>query len=290
MSHIGSTVVKDRDNGNNRKYKDLHKAILDDIKIFDIECAQIFTHGPRNARANAIDCVEIKKISDNNFPVYCHSCYSCLPWKDDEKRFHLCEDELKSGSLVGASGVVVHLPKDTIEVITENMKKMTKLAAKHKQTILIEPPAMKSEVNRTYETPEMVNKLTESLMNLPNWGWCLDTAHIHSTGGDIRTRELADTWLKGLKYPEKIKLIHFNGSHRTLGSGVDKHAVPFIDGGTSGADNLWGNVDVLAKTGGYSFVRFAKQYNIDILLEPNYGTDPEIKTCIEQMKKIRSKR
>lgn len=289
MSHIGSHVVKNRDNGNNRKYKDIHKAILDEIKTFEIECAQIYTHGPQGAKPNNIDEKALKQITDTKFPIYCHSCYSCLPWKDDEKRFHLCEDELKSASLVGASGVVVHLPKDMINVITENMKKMTKLATKHNQTILIEPPAMKREINKTYETPEMVNKLTESLINLPNWGWCLDTAHIHSTGGDIRTREKADDWLKGLKYPEKIKLIHFNGSHRVRGSGVDKHAVPFIDGGTSGPDNLWGNIDLLSKTGGYSFVKFAKQHKIDILLEPNYGTDPEIENCIVEMKKIRSK-
>ncbi len=289
MSHIGSTVVKDRRNDNGRKYKDLDKAILDDIKLFDIECAQIYTHGPRNASLNNVNFEAVKRISSNNFPIYCHSCYSCLPWKDDEKRFHLCEDELKYASIVGSSGVVVHLPKDTISVITENMKKMTKLATKHKQTILIEPPAMKREVNLTYETPEMVNKLTESLMNLPNWGWCLDTAHIHSTGGDIRTRKNADEWLNSLKYPEKVKLIHFNGSHRALGSGVDKHAVPFIDGGLSGADNLWGNVDVLSRTGGYSFIKFADAHKIDILLEPNYGTDKEIETCIKQMKKIRSK-
>lgn len=288
MSKIGLATVKNRDNENGRKYTDLKYAILGDIKMFDIECTQIFTHGPRKYAANNINREDISKLASKKFPIYCHTCYFCLPWTDDPKRLVLCESEMKAASECDAVGVVIHLPIDTTDNIYKKMIKITSLAVKYKVLAIIEPPARKTRVGLTFESTHVINELTEKLLKLPNWKWCLDTAHIWSTGSNIRSYTSAKNWLSELKYPQTIELFHLNGSHRACGSSIDKHAVPFLDSGTEGPDQLWGNFENLNMSGGYAFIRYAKKHKINIILESNFGTDEEILEAINAVKKIRS--
>lgn len=288
MAKVGLSTVKFRDNGNGRKYSDLTYAILGDMKAFDIECTQIFTHGPRTTSANNLDRVSIAKLASNKFPIYCHTCYACLPWNDEIYRLKLCESEMKAAAECKARGVVIHLPIDTVDNIYKHMVKITKIAEKYKVLAIIEPPARKTRPGKTFESTDVINALTEKLLDLPNWKWCLDTAHIWSTGGNIRNYEDAKNWLKALKYPKTIELFHLNGSHRVLASGNDKHAVPFLESGAAGPDLLWGNFEDLNLSGGYVFIRYAKKYGINMILESNFGTDAEILESIEAVKKIRS--
>lgn len=73
-------------------------------------------------------------------------------------------------------------------------------------------------------------KVLMGLITDPNRiAFCLDTAHAYAYGYDISTDEGLNDFVKlvndciGL---EKVKVIHLNDSEKSLGSRIDKHAIP----------------------------------------------------------------
>ena len=199
---------------------------------------------------------------------------------------------------LGAKGLVVHLTKRLPEEIVSTMKVLIPEIQKYKTPLIFEQPAKKPDGDLTYETPEKINTLTKLLMDkfpkYTNWGWCMDTCHLWSSGIELCNKKITDAWLKGLKYPKKILLFHLNGgSIDIFDTGKDKHMIPFSD-----EDDIWNsdfmdlddkrvfNLDQLKKSSIWSITQFLKKNKIDSILEINRGNYDDILFAIESLHKL----
>lgn len=276
--------------------KNILDAINVSVKEFDINTAQIFTHGPRNKTKNKIDHEELNEFRlKNDFTIVVHSTYLTNPWKitNDNKESgrsiadinHLTE-QLDACREIGAIGLVVHLPKKSIDVdeIYETMSILQKYVVKSKVMLLLEIEAAPNEIS--FGNAENLNLLCAELNELKStknwWGICIDTAHLWACNVDIRTKSKAFNWFKSLDKTvlDRIELVHLNGSYVEFGSNKDKH---YVAGGAH--DKIWKNED-LTKNGCSVFLKFCKKRNIPVICEINKGTYKESFTSLEYMKSI----
>jgi len=273
-------------------------AIIDNIIELKINAVQIFTHGPRNYNANEMDYNAIKTYCKaHNIYIVVHSTYLTQPWKiNNENKSSLrskttlshIKSQLKACHLVGAAGLVVHLPKYNLETnssqkISETMKILKPLCIKFKVPILLEISAHK--LDESYASPDHLNELCQTLKKKNKsciWGICVDTAHIYASNIDISSATQAKKWISKLKYPRKIHLFHLNGTIIKFGSNKDVHAIPFAQD-----DVMWNAQDKdIKQMGGYIFVRFCKKNHIPIILEINRGTKSEAQTSLNVIKQL----
>lgn len=171
--------------------------------------------------------------------------------------------------------LVLHLPRDYPDEILATMSVIAPIAAQYKVKLALEMTASKSHADRTYETPEKIDNLTKILNDKfkHKWCWALDTAHIWSTGTDIRGKNLADFFSR-LAYKDAIGLIHLNGSSVKLGAGSDKHE---IAGGPY--DKIFNSVNLSA------VVKFANVHQIPVVCEVNRGDQSDFCKLLRKIKK-----
>lgn len=272
------------------KFKSYPEAILHYFNQ-GINTFQIYSHVPQSSRKMNLKFEEIKKlVEEKNINLYCHASYPTISIFKYERVDRL-ESELKSASLIGAKGVVIHIGKNSPEQIVEVFKKYKNKLQKYKVPILIENSAYsnnkknKSNKNNNANnnnnnnndndniynsflcnSVENINKLYKLLKDNFSKDYimgCIDTAHLFSAG--VNPKEWTKINLSN------IKLIHFNGSERKFGSGVDKHSIPF-----NKEDNI-DKKDLLA------FINKAK--NKDIVIEPNRGKLSDLMLAIKEVKK-----
>jgi len=200
----------------------------------------------------------------------------------------LIEDQIKSCTKIGAWGLVLHITKHPPETVAKVMKFLKFYAVKYDVKIILEMVSSKADGN-TYETPEKINNLTEMIesdsVNDDNnddetntadwWCWCVDTAHLHGAGIDIKSKDSMKKWLAGIKHKQLIGMFHLNGSSAVLGSGKDKHEIAF-----SKDDLIWKDVDV-KKSGLYKVVKFCKKYECTIICEINRGKEKDSKDLLD---------
>ena len=260
------------------KSKTISEAIIRDVEKYGINCVQIFTHGPQNFKENNLDYEEIKKCC-NDINIYSHSAYLSVGiWniksKEDKTQINLLKAQLMAIKKCGGNKVVLHISKKSPEVISNIMNIIKPIMKQTKTKLLLEMIASKADKNLTYETPEKINNLIEQISKLTNdkpnksnwYGFCIDTAHIYTSGVDISTYEKMQTWFENLKYPHMIDMIHLNGSYSIMGSGKDKHCIPLIDD-----DKIWGKIEP-KNSGVLSIVKFCIKYNLPMICEINTGT------------------
>ena len=123
-------------------------------------------------------------------------------------------------------GVVIHLPK---KPPTEIYKGIRRLELGNSRLIL-EMESYHANEN-TYETPEKAKALFTHLIDngisKSNLGFCIDTAHLHSAGIDIKSRENAQLYLDkltSLMPPQIPIMVHLNDQAHAFASGKDNHA------------------------------------------------------------------
>lgn len=320
--------------------KTLTAAIAKEHKALDINTIQIFTHGPRNSKRNKINYKNVKKYIENNeINLSVHSCYSSVGiWKvpydnyyvedgvllsiyDRDKpneleldntyrrSFSVIEDQLASAYASGAWGLVLHITKHKPIVISNIMKLLKHLAVKHKVKIILEMVSSKA-CDKTYETPDKINELTNMIdtngdsdldsddadsnadsdddadsnadvnNNLDWWCWCVDTAHLHGAGVDIQSYDSMKTWISEIENKEKIKMFHLNGSSAVLGSGKDKHEIAF-----TAEDNIWHGIDP-DDSGLKAVVEFSSENDIVIICEINRGDEKDTHKLLKIINKI----
>ena len=259
------------------KSQNMSDAIKRDIEKYGINCVQIFTHGPQNFKENNLDFEEIKKYcSDIN--IYSHSAYLTVGvWnmkpESKTKLLNVIKNQLLSIKKCGGNQVVLHISKKSPELIAKIMNELKPIIKQTKSKLLLEMIASKSDNDLTYETPEKINNLIEKISEITkdklsksNWyGFCIDTAHIYSSGVDINTNEKMQKWFDKLKYPNMIDMIHLNGSYSDIGSGKDKHCIAMIKD-----DKIWGNIEP-KNSGVNAIVKFSIKNNIPIICEINKG-------------------
>ena len=182
-------------------------------------------------------------------------------------------------------GLVFHLDTHDIDDVIKNLPSiMPKLPEKHTPGLAkfyLESPHTKPEKS-LYESPKKILKLFTAIRknidpHLNRVGFCLDTAHIWTSGVDISDYQSAYDWLVELTIiqtvlpPENI-VFHLNGSYYSCGDGRDKHAQ------LMGADDkIWGKYRQEGKTepsrktymksGLFAFTEYAKRFRIPCVLE-----------------------
>lgn len=226
--------------------------------------AQIYTHGPRSYNKNNISERDIARVS-RNLQLYVHSTHFSKPWKGKENAIGHIKDQMNVAKAIGAKGLVVHLPKDEPQVIEEHLPKIL-----GEIPIILEMTSAKSDPEKTYETPEKLNRLTQRLSKYEGWSYCIDTSHIWAAGQNVKTKEFMDDWFSRISEPHRIQLIHLNGSSVPFNCGKDTHIIPFTS-----EDKIWHGIPY-NRSGVKSVVEFAKKMNIPVIMEINRGDVKDI--------------
>jgi len=266
-------------------------SVVKSVEEFGLTAIQVFSHGPRNSRANKLDRTMLKNM--NKIFKCIHSSYPTVGiWNANKgkKEYYakVLEDQFEACYDIGAIDLVVHLKKlslnDVSEVIEILAPAINKACKKYKTKILFENAATKKGAG-TYETPTKLGQFCSVIKNSSlddtAWGICIDTAHLWSSGSDIQTRRKAKAWLDGFAFKSRIKLFHINGSQRLLNSGVDKHAVCFAED-----DNIWGEFKP-ADSGLVEFVKFARKFKVPIILEPKLIDPTDVHTALKHIRKMK---
>jgi endonuclease IV len=266
--------------------KDLSVAILRDISELGLNCAQIFTYGPRFIVANKIDFNAVKEAT-KEIDLSIHSAYPTTGiWNisdcksaADKKHIDAFKLQMLSCVKINAWGMVLHINKIYPDVAADVMSKLKPIADKTKVKIILEMVASKADPNKTYETPEKLDNLTTLIGANDNWwGWCIDTAHIWGAGVDIQSYDNMKNWLDRLVFKKKVLMFHLNGSSAVRGSGKDKHEIAF------GPDDLiWRGIKPEV-SGVRAIVEFAEERGIPIICEINRGTEANVKKSLKTIK------
>lgn len=230
------------------------------VKDNKVKAMQIFVAGPRSCNLINIDHANLKKtIKKLKISLYAHNTHLGHPWSGSENVKHLIEEQLRVCELSGISGLVIHLPKKPLEVVMDILP--TLINTSNPTTILLEIPSVKPDPLMSWETPEQINRLCKAIRKAKytNVKICIDTCHLFTSGYDVTTLKMANTWLTSLKYPKMIGMIHLNDSAVPLCNGKDIHA-PLFEG------LIWKGVKP-SKSGVRAFIKFAIDYNIPVILE-----------------------
>ena len=233
------------------------------VKENKVEVMQIFVAGPRSSNLINIDYDNLKKtIKKLKISVYAHNTHTGHPWSGSALTQKLIKDQLKVCKLAGISGLVIHLPKKPLEVVMRVLPTLIDPTDKDSPIILLEIPAVKSDPLMSWETPIQINRLCRAIRKAgykKNVKICVDTCHLFTSGYDVMTLEMANTWLTSIKYPKMIGMIHLNDSAVPFRNGKDVHA-PIFDG------MIWSGLKP-SRSGVRAFIQFAKDYNIPVILE-----------------------
>lgn len=266
--------------------KDLSIAIKRDTDKLKINCAQIFTHGPRFMVENKIDFNAVKTAT-KDIDLSVHSAYPTTSiWKytdgksdADKKRLDAVKLQLLSCVKVGAWGLVLHINKVFPDVAATAIHALRDIVKKSKVKLILEMVASKADPNKTYETPEKIDNLT-TLIGADEtwWGWCVDTAHLWGAGVDIKSYTSMKNWLDRLTFKKRIVMFHLNGSSAALGSGKDKHEIAF-----SSDDLIWNGVKP-EDSGVRAIIEFAEERSIPVICEINRGTEENVKKSLKTIK------
>lgn len=287
---LGVHVAKSSKVLNDKKDRNMHDAIKQDIDTLQLNAVQIFTHGPRFMNENTMDHKQVASIT-SDLDLTVHSAYMAVGvwkvnednWKSKQSQKHLNRivAHLQVCKKIEAWGLVIHVTKQHPEDVAYVMKKLRPYAKKYGVKILLEMVSSKSDPVKTYETPAKIDNLTELIgANETWWGWCVDTAHLWGAGVDIRQYKSMKEWLERITHKKKICMFHLNGSSASLGSGKDKHEIPFCSD-----DIMWGDVDP-SNSGLRAVVEFAVPNNCTIICEINRGTQNQVIRGLEIIKRF----
>lgn len=214
---------------------------------------QIFLTNPRSITAVKMNHARLTEaIAQQDLHMYVHASYICRPWgKLDSVAASLksLRDDVAQCAQMGGRGVVVHLPAK-VSNIADSLSRLAPT-----DNILLEPIATKAADN--YSSPKILAQLPHKI--------CVDTAHLWSMGVNMRRQKVVIDWFAEMG--DRVGLIHLNGSFVLIGSGKDKHAVPF-----SKDDRIWGKTKYAGSSCEY-IVNYARARNIDMIIENNIDTD-----------------
>ena len=281
--HVGKTssVLTDK------KSIEIHEAIVRDVSKLGLNAAQIFTHGPRNSARIKMDYPSVSDVcSDIDLTV--HSSYGTTTiWKNpSEKSITLVRKQLFACKSINAWALVIHINKVPPSLIAERMKELLPIAKELNVMILLEMIAAKADPILTYETNAKLDRLC-SLINdncakelHQYYGINLDTAHLWGAGFDVRSYDTMEKYFANMKFANKIRQFHLNGSSSKMGSGKDTHEIVFSD-----KDLIWGEA-APDKSGVRAVVEFAYKHSIPIVCEINRGSEQDAKRSLSIVKKF----
>jgi hypothetical protein len=254
------------------------KCALAEAKSFgyDVNFFQIFISGPQKLKLLLSDdeIIELKEFINKptrldspdigKIHVIAHSAFAAYPWTGMPYPAIFIKKELKVCKRAGLHGLVVHLGKQDIPEVMQNI---TNLMIKNCPLIYLETPSLKPE-NSHYVKPKDIGLLFKSIKKIDpqfrHFGLCVDTAHLWTSGINIQSYESAEIWLDEMMkqgIPPKNIIIHLNDSKTPMGSGIDQHEM-LMEG------MIWKSyIDSPKASGLYAFLDYSYKYQIHIILE-----------------------
>jgi endonuclease IV len=254
----------------------LAKSKIDENKI-NINCMQIFVIGPRNTKPTLNDTEKkgIVKIVQNiqnvqnvqNFKLFVHGNYfDNICGEKKEFAHHLIKQELDICEEIGATGLVIHLPKKTIDDIALQLYKIWNYidSKKYKVKVYLEIESYKSDDHKTYELPHKVAALFKELEKQKInsvFGLCIDSAHLWAANVDIVKYDDTKKLLNDFYNIPQINdyMVHLNDQIHNKGSGRDEHA-------PLGYGTIW-SVKDLDNSGLKAFLEWSQNNDIPLILE-----------------------
>ena len=239
-----------------------------------MDACQIFVAGPRTL-VTTLDAAEADELrgfvaANPGFRLICHATYLSSPWGGNWylARFILAELELAASS--GARGLVIHLGKPPLAEVLDILPRLLRVPPCEGPLLYLETPHTLPR-NANYVQPEQLEALFTAIRRLDpelrQFGLCIDTAHLWSSGVPIGDFAGAQAWLEGLEertahvLPPSNMILHLNDSYDDCGSGVDHHA-PLLQG------KLWGGYSGCpANSGLCAFLDWARRVEVPIILE-----------------------
>lgn len=228
---------------------------IDYIQTIGGNCAQIFLGSNQSSslkmktKLTDSECTRIKRYCQiNEFKLFIHAVYvlnlSSFPPTSNRIQYALNNIiyDIEWGYKMGVIGVVVHLgfqkslsEEEAYQNMANNIVEIVKRTSKSPVKILLETPAGSgTQIGTTISSFVKVLSLIKTQLSNKEFnnrvGVCLDTAHIFSSGHDIRSKDTVESYLKtfttNLKpiIDKPISLIHLNDSKVELNSRRDVHA------------------------------------------------------------------
>jgi endonuclease IV len=266
--HLDDTSSKNDSEGKKISITQHVKRAMAEAKSFgyNVNFFQIFISGPQKLKLLLSDeeIIELREFITDKIKIIAHSAFAAYPWTGMPYPAIFIKKELKVCKKAGLHGLVVHLGKQDIP---EVMKNISNLMIKNCPLIYLETPALKPE-NSHYVKPKDIGLLFKSIRkidpNLKYFGLCIDSAHLWTSGIDIRSYENAAAWLDEMMkqgIPAKNIIIHLNDSKTPMGSGIDQHEM-LMEG------LIWKEyIDSPKASGLYAFLDFSHKYQMHIVLE-----------------------
>ena len=234
----------------------------------DMRAAAIFVANPRSRviTATPAELQDLKEYAARGaMTIVAHNTYAASPWNSaDNARFvrqqlAVCQD-------AGISGFVVHLPSRPAPDLVRAAQAMLAPYAKDVR-IYLETPAVIPE-HAKFETPAKLAGLLEALREidpgLERFGVCIDTAHLWTSGVDLRSYAAGAAFvgqLEAAKIDPRLLMFHLNDSRREQSHGPDAHAA-------LGQGRIWEGL-APENTGAAALLEYARRHSVVCLAEVN---------------------
>jgi endonuclease IV len=249
---------------------------------YALTACQIFTVVPQQLKLVTYDEAALQRASAAGLHIWIHSSYLVSPWGSAAYNRPFCIKQLRQQVAMGGRGVIFHIPKAPARTLVDGLKSLIAIKPAGSRVVL-ENKAVRPDQFATYETPEKINALIETFIRagIPRRDiWlCFDTAHLYCSGVALRTKKDAETWIAGLKYPDRIACFHLNGN--SSGTFADKHAIAF-----SSHDLIWGGRALpFRQSGAFVIMQFCRKNQVDIILECDFEREKtQAETLMRELK------
>ena len=187
---------------------------------------QIFLSNPQSTKCS-VDSIykDIEKFEELTVPVFVHAPYILNIAANRTHEKECLIKTLTMAKLVGARGVVIHVGKKLkisySEALKNSLKSIREVLphASPECPLLLETPA-----GQGTETLTMISSFIKfcNSIDSPNFGICIDTCHVFSSG-------YCPLWFLNEtveKCKAKVALVHFNDSIGVRGCRKDRHEQP----------------------------------------------------------------
>lgn len=237
-----------------------HKDIVKTPSTVLPKVLQIFIADPNGYHFYYRTDATRKKFKDfyrkEKITVYVHGRYMDVPWNISNKGLlTYIRREMQQSVDIGAYGFVLHLYKTPIIQVGEVLER---LKPPQQIKLFLENSAIKQD---PYSNPQEIIALYKYLEGKLgyNIGICIDTAHLWSSGVDVRSlsviKNIFEPVMKEIPMPDL--LVHLNDSETPMGSGIDRHA-------TVGQGMIW-------NSGQYDSLKYIINLGINIILERDHS-------------------
>jgi sugar phosphate isomerase/epimerase len=243
--------------------------IIDYIKKTKLDSAQTFIIRNKNK-------YDLFPFSYESFKglkhIYIHSTFNMILGPSFSMRtFYSHLEALKKtfNDSPRLKGLIIHLADDPIDTTANYMRSICTRAAKYNINIIFENPPLWESNGFNYSDINNLVALSNhnAIKGIKNWGFCIDTAHVYTSGIDISNKKISDTYFEELfKKVNRVKLIHLNGNSVKPRTEIDKHEYP-----CSEADLLWNkNCDLFNHVFSYIKARQHIIFELDLKQTENY--------------------